>query len=103
MRESCKPEGKAFELALQRCSADPYRTAMIEDSVKNLRTAKALGMTTVLVASATTHEEGATSSDLETCADGVVTELTTQQFQKAFPQLWKGQPRPRHMAIASAK
>ena len=91
MGESCKPEGKAFELALQRCSADPCRTAMIEDSVKNLRTAKALGMTTVLVASATTQEEGATHSDLEACTDAVVTDLTTHQFQKAVPQLWKRQ------------
>ncbi len=91
MGESCKPEGKAFELALQRCSADPCHTAMVEDSVTNLRTAKALGMTTVLVASATTHEEGATSSDLQACADGVVTELTIQHLQKAVPHLWKKQ------------
>ena len=38
----CKPEVKAFDLVLQRCSADPYHTAMVKDSVKNLRTAKEL-------------------------------------------------------------
>ncbi len=89
MGESCKPEAEAFALALQRCSAEPCRTAMIEDSLKNLRTAKALGMTTVLVDSATTHEEGATPSEVEACADAVVTELTLQQLQKAVPDLWR--------------
>ena len=91
MGESCKPEKKAFKLALQRCSGDPRCTAMIEDSVKNLRTAKALGMTTVLVASATSHEEGATPSDLEACVDAVVSELSLQQFQEAVPQMWTRQ------------
>ena len=89
MGESCKPEATAFQRALQRCAADPRRTAMVEDSLKNLRTAKALGMTTVLVASATTHEEGANPSDVEACADAVVTELNLQQFQKAVPHLWR--------------
>ena len=91
MGESCKPERKAFEVARQRCSADPCRTAMIEDSVKNLRTAKALGMTTVLVASATTHEEGASASDLEAYVDAHVSELTAQQLRNALPQLWDRQ------------
>lgn len=88
MGGSCKPEAIAFELALQRCSADPCCTAMIEDSVKNLTTAKALCMITVLVASATTHEEGATPSDVEASVDAVVSELSVQQFQRALPQLW---------------
>lgn len=89
MGESCKPELEAFHKALQRCSADPHHTAMFEDSVKNLRTAKQTGMTTVLVASATTHEEKATQSDLKACADAVVSGLSMQEFQKAVPQLWK--------------
>lgn len=88
MGDSCKPETKAFDLALQRCSADPRHTAMIEDSVKNLRTAKGLGMTTVLVASATMHEEGAAGSDLSACADAVIAELTLKNLRAAAPQLW---------------
>ena len=91
MGNSCKPEGEAFKVALQRCSAHPSRTAMIEDSAKNLRTAKALGMTTVLVASTTTHEEGASASDLEACVDATVSELTVPQLQSALWQLWDRQ------------
>ena len=91
MGESCKPERKAFEVALQRCSADPCRTAMLEDSVKNLRTAKALGIKSGGGARATTHEEGASASDLEACVDAHVSELTAQQLRKALPQLWDRQ------------
>ena len=88
MGDSCKPETKAFDLAFQRCSADPRHTAMIEDSVKNLRTAKGLSMTTVLVASATMHEEGAAETDLSACADAVIAELSLKDLQTAAPQLW---------------
>ena len=42
MGKSCKPELMAFDLVLQRCSADPYHTAVVKDSVKNFRTAKEL-------------------------------------------------------------
>lgn len=42
MGNSCKPEVKAFDLVLQRCSADPYHTAVVEDSVKIFRTAMEL-------------------------------------------------------------
>ncbi len=88
MGDSCQPETKAFDLALQRCSADPRHTAMIEDSIKKLRTAKGLGMTTVLIASATMHEEGAAERNPSACADAVIAELTLDCLQAAAPQLW---------------
>lgn len=89
MGKSCKPEAAAFDAALHRTSSHPRYTAMVEDSVKNLRTAKSLGMTTVLVAGATTHEEAATQSDLDACVDAVVSQLTHKDFQNKVPQLWR--------------
>ena len=89
MGESCKPEAAAFDAALKCTSTPPHQTAMVEDSVKNLRTAKSLGMTTVLVAGATTHEEAATQSDLDACVDAVVSHLTQEELQMKVPQLWR--------------
>ena len=89
MGESCKPEAAAFAAALHCSSSNPSNTAMVEDSVKNLRTAKSLGMTTVLVAGATTHEEAATQSDLDACVDAVVSHMSQEEFQRRVPQLWQ--------------
>ena len=89
MGESCKPEAAAFDAALHRTSSHPRHTAMVEDSVKNLRTAKSLGMMTVLVAGATTHEEAATQNDLAACVDAIVSHLRQEEFQKKVPQLWQ--------------
>lgn len=46
---NCKPEPAAFEMVLKRVGADPAECVMVEDSMKNVRAAKALGMKTVLV------------------------------------------------------
>ena len=89
MEESCKPEAAAFDAALHSTCSHPRHTAMVEDSVKNLRTAKSLGMMTVLVAGATTHEEAATQSDLDACVDAVVLDLSQEEFQREVPQLWR--------------
>ena len=61
MGDCCKPEKAAFEIALEISGADPSQTAMFEDSFKNLRTAKELGMTTVLLNGETAVEEGMTA------------------------------------------
>jgi putative hydrolase of the HAD superfamily len=44
-----KPSRTGFQRLLQRERLDPARCVMIEDSAENLRTAKALGIRTVLV------------------------------------------------------
>ncbi len=88
MGDICKPEAAAFKIALDRIGAAPERTAMFEDSVKNLRTAKALGMTTLLISGATALEEGASApSDLQHC-DGIVSTLSESEVRKALPVLW---------------
>ena len=60
MGDVCKPEEAAFQRALEISGASPKTTAMFEDSFKNLRTAKKLGMTTILVAGETAAEENVT-------------------------------------------
>ena len=88
MGDICKPEPAAFQLALKHIGADPASTAMFEDSVKNLRTAKALGMTTLLVAGPTAlEEEASTAADLQHC-DGIVSTLSEPEVRKALPILW---------------
>ena len=47
----CKPEAKAFEKVLSKIGVkDPSECIMVEDSMKNIRAAKELGMATVLIA-----------------------------------------------------
>jgi putative hydrolase of the HAD superfamily len=60
MGDVCKPDPAAFEIALRMSGADASRTVLFEDSLKNLRTAKALGLSTLLIDSKTAEEEGGT-------------------------------------------
>lgn len=45
----CKPDRSSFELVLSKVSARPEQCIMVEDSMKNIRAAKALGMKTILI------------------------------------------------------
>lgn len=49
---ACKPEPEAFEKIFKKLGGDtkPHECVMVEDSMKNIRVAKALGMRTVLIA-----------------------------------------------------
>lgn len=88
MGDTCKPDPAAFQIALKHIGADPTRTAMFEDSVKNLKTSHSLGMTTLLISGPTAVEEGASApSDLQHC-DAVVTSLSESEVRKALPCLW---------------
>lgn len=60
MGDVCKPEVAAFQKALAISGATAVETAMFEDSFKNLRTAKSLGMTTIMIAGETAAEENVT-------------------------------------------
>lgn len=55
--EVCKPESSAFAKVLAHTGCDPHRTVMFEDSLRNLVTAKALGIRCVLVGDTTVAEE----------------------------------------------
>ena len=49
----CKPEKEAFDKILTILKVRPEECVMVEDSMKNIRAAKALGMKTILVAGRT--------------------------------------------------
>eukprot|EP00908_Phaeocystis_cordata_P002500 Transcript_12716.p1 GENE.Transcript_12716~~Transcript_12716.p1 ORF type:complete len:277 (-),score=99.82 Transcript_12716:255-1025(-) len=46
---ACKPEAAAFQAVFDACGVRAEECVMLEDSMKNVRAAKALGMRTVLV------------------------------------------------------
>lgn len=45
----CKPDQSSFELVLKKVGALPEQCIMVEDSMKNIRAAKSLGMKTILI------------------------------------------------------
>ncbi|KAL3802375.1 hypothetical protein HJC23_007200 [Cyclotella cryptica] len=45
----CKPDHGAFQLVLEKIGVVPRECIMVEDSMKNIRVAKSLGMKTILV------------------------------------------------------
>jgi phosphoglycolate phosphatase-like HAD superfamily hydrolase len=49
IRPYCKPEAEAFLEVIKRMGTTPERAVMFEDSVKNIRACKKLGMHTVLI------------------------------------------------------
>ena len=46
----CKPEKEAFEHVFKSCGVIPNECVFIEDSMKNIRIGKSLGMKTILIA-----------------------------------------------------
>lgn len=45
----CKPDPGSFQLVLDKVGAVPNECIMVEDSMKNIRVAKSLGMKTILI------------------------------------------------------
>lgn len=45
----CKPEKESFDVVLKAVGADASNCIMVEDSMKNIRVAKSMGMKTILV------------------------------------------------------
>jgi putative hydrolase of the HAD superfamily len=45
----CKPDVGSFRHVFQACNVHPHECIMVEDSMKNIRQAKALGMRTILI------------------------------------------------------
>ena len=89
MRPACKPEKVVFEKVLADVGVFPERAVMFEDSFKNLKAAKAVGMTTVFIRGATMGDEGVTSVELEAAADAVVPSVTLPALRDALPALWE--------------
>lgn len=87
MGDTCKPDPKAFHSVLEDIGADPTKTAMFEDSFKNLVTAKSLGMSTIFVRAETAEEEGVGEAHLAT-VDGVVDAVSESELRAQALWLW---------------
>lgn len=90
--ETSKPSPEAFELVLTHLGVtDAGRAVMFEDSFKNLRAAKAAGMSTVFVKGETATREGVAFDDDECgvwdVADAVIDALTLRELRRAMPAL----------------
>ena len=94
----CKPEKEAFELIFTKLglSVLPHECIMIEDSMKNIRSAKALGMKTVFVSgsltTSTAEEDNIKISDcgFKSADPNVDVAINTiEQLREALPSLWK--------------
>lgn len=96
----CKPEKEAFDKVLAEISAKPSECVMVEDSMKNIRGAKALGMKTILIAGkksasqdlneATKAAEATKAGDAPERNDPAVDVCveTCAQIHDAWPELW---------------
>ena len=92
MGDHCKPETEAFETVLKFRGDDDdgvrfEKTVFFEDSVKNLAAAKRLGMTTVLIRSATAKEEG--HRDDGFVPDHVIDAVDVPEIRRILPGLFE--------------
>ncbi|KAK3233022.1 hypothetical protein CYMTET_56639 [Cymbomonas tetramitiformis] len=93
MGDCCKPQEAAFQKVLDDISVDAKSCVMFEDSLKNLRTAKFMGMTTVFITSeddeqGVSEEGGTRDPDLSQVADAIVTTCTSSALLPQLPLLW---------------
>ena len=93
---ACKPEPAAFEKIFQSLGVGAESCVMIEDSMKNVRAAKALGMRTVLITGKGGGSEGGADNtlgkgdDLPQADDPAVDVAvrSTGELTAALPGLW---------------
>jgi len=93
---ACKPERAAFERVLAGVGASSAETCvMFEDSMKNVRACKALGMKTVFVDESLGEDvggEAALLGDLREAGDDAAIDATIRKItdlKAAVPQLWE--------------
>ena len=72
-----KPSRLAFELLLSRGGINPFAAVLVDSSVENLRTAKALGMRTVLVVDPYLREHGFRDAGLKSLSPSVMSHFVS--------------------------
>jgi putative hydrolase of the HAD superfamily len=97
----CKPEAAAFEKIFENIGhPSPESCIMVEDSMKNIRQAKKLGMKTVLITGKSEEGRILPGDRPEATDPSVDVSLATiEEFARALPGLWETpavfDPRPR--------
>lgn len=89
MGDHCKPEPIVFERMLERIEARPERCILIEDSLKNLKQGKNMGMTTVYVTGPDAKLTDSIKKELETHADAVVSECIYEELKQTIPSIFE--------------
>jgi len=95
---ACKPEPEAFAKVLEAVGSTAAESVMVEDSMKNIRACKSMGMRTVLVKGRGGHHQtqseatkpGDAPDAADPAVDAVVAEVA--ELEKVLPQLWKSSP-----------
>ena len=82
----CKPQREAFEKVLADAGVDASRCAMFEDSMKNVKAAKALGMRTIFVR--TRGERAPSEEDVRLYCDAVVDSIVDAELRTQMPELF---------------
>jgi putative hydrolase of the HAD superfamily len=94
----CKPEKEAFDMIFERVGVKAEECVMVEDSMKNIRKAKELGMRTVLVKGRPSAETKASEltkpgdAPQESDAAVDVTIETIAEMRDVLPGLWATSP-----------
>ena len=87
MSPYCKPQREAYERVLEEVGAvDMTRAVLFEESLKNLKTAKALGMRTVFVRTSGEYEPS--EREREEFLDAVVDSMDDHQLRAQMPELF---------------
>ncbi|GAX25614.1 putative hydrolase of the HAD superfamily [Fistulifera solaris] len=86
----CKPEKEAFETIFQRIKVSPEECIMVEDSMKNIRCAKQLGMKTIFVVGKGQDDKILNPSEKDPAVDAVVE--TVEQLKDKLGALWSDDP-----------
>jgi len=90
---SCKPEKEAFDQVLKSVGAEPSQAVMFEDSMKNIRACKKLGMGTVLIQEKLDSDGGEAKLLSDTPdADDPSVDMVLQnigQIREKLPGLWE--------------
>jgi len=89
----CKPQREAFEKVIDDMgkngkNVDPNRCVMFEDSFKNLKTAKDMGMTTVFVRTVGGIDPVPSDEELDAYCDAVVDRMDRAQLFAQLPDLF---------------
>lgn len=87
----CKPEKEAFETIFRNIgNPSPETCVMVEDSMKNIRAAKALGMKTVLITGKSESGRILPEDKPETTDPAVDCSMETiEEFYRILPGLWE--------------
>lgn len=73
----CKPSPQAFESAFKIANIDPHKTVFFDDSIRNIKAGKSVGLHTVLVGSS--NRENGVEYALE----------SIHNIREALPELWE--------------